>query len=143
MRVRTQPVALALASNSQRVEQAMREGLTGFEATVGWRAEEIAGRLEEKSNALASQLDGKLSAIEQTIVVHGPELDERLAKRNAEAAGHDGCLEYFAGKKKKGVSQPRQAGHTAFEVSGRVHARISRGGRHVWRSARGVSRSGA
>jgi DNA anti-recombination protein RmuC len=75
-----------LTTRARVIDDSVRDKLTNFETTFAERGQDLVSRLDAETKSLATQLDGKLSAIEETIVTRGGALDERLGKRNQEAA---------------------------------------------------------
>ena len=79
-------VELALTTHAGVVNDAVRDGLANFETTFAQRSEELISRLDAETKSLTTQIDGKLSTIEEAIVAGGRAVDERLEKRAQDSA---------------------------------------------------------
>jgi len=79
-------VELALSTHTRTVDDSLRDGVVNIETVLTERGRDVVARVEAETRLLTTQLDATLNAIEQTVVVRGGELDQRLARRSAEAA---------------------------------------------------------
>ena len=60
--------------------------MVDIETALTERGRDVVARVEAETKLLTTQLEATLAAIEQTVVVRGGELDQRLARRSQEAA---------------------------------------------------------
>ena len=79
-------VELALSTHTRTVDDSLRDGVVAIETALTERGRDVVVRVEAEAKLLTSQLESMLNAIEQTVVVRGGELDQRLGRRSAEAA---------------------------------------------------------
>src|SRR5206468_9019343 len=79
-------VDLAVASHSREIETSLGGGLARFEAAIDGRGRDIIRQISDRSDSLTADLAAKLVAIEDTLVNRGAAVDERLGRRNEEAA---------------------------------------------------------
>jgi hypothetical protein len=76
---------LALSTHTRAIDDLLRDGVTNIETSLSERGRDIVARIEAESKLLTAQLESTLTTIEQTVIVRGGELDERLARRSVEA----------------------------------------------------------
>jgi hypothetical protein len=76
---------LALSTHTRAIDDLLRDGVTNMEASLTERGRDVVARIEAESKLLTAQLESTLTTIEQTVIVRGGELDERLARRSLEA----------------------------------------------------------
>ena len=79
-------VELALSTHTRTVDDSLRDGVVAIETVLTERGRDVVARVEAETKLLTTQLEATLNAIEQTVVVRGGELDQRLARRSADAA---------------------------------------------------------
>ncbi|MGO9773255.1 MAG: hypothetical protein ACLPSW_27660, partial [Roseiarcus sp.] len=79
-------VELALSTHTRTVDDSLRDGVVNLETTLTERGRAVVARVEAETKLLTTQIEATLAAIEQTVVVRGGELDQRLARRSQEAA---------------------------------------------------------
>jgi hypothetical protein len=79
-------VELALSTHTRTVDDSLRDGVVALETALAERGRDIVARVEAETKLLTTQLEATLNAIEQTVVMRGGELDQRLARRSQEAA---------------------------------------------------------
>ncbi len=79
-------VELALSTHTRTVDDSLRDGVVNIETVLTERGRDVVARVEAETKLLTTQLEATLAAIEQTVVIRGGELDQRLARRSQEAA---------------------------------------------------------
>ncbi|THD49440.1 MAG: hypothetical protein E7774_01215 [Bradyrhizobium sp.] len=78
-------VELALSTHTRTIDDLLRDGVANVETTLIERGRDVVARIEAETKLLTSQLEGTLTTIEQTVIVRGGELDDRLSRRSLES----------------------------------------------------------
>ena len=118
-------IELALSTHTRTVDDSLRDGVVAIETALTERGRDVVARVEAETKLLTAQLDATLSAIEQTVLVRGGELDERLAKRSQEAvATFDSGIEAADARSTEKLDEVRAAFEKILErIDGVLAAR--------------------
>ena len=81
-------VELALSTHTRAVDDSLKDGSANLEIALTDRGRDIVTRIEAETKLLTTQLEATLNAIEQTVVIRGGELDQRLARRSQESVAN-------------------------------------------------------
>ncbi|MGD1016567.1 MAG: hypothetical protein ABR863_09035 [Roseiarcus sp.] len=111
-------VELALATQASAINDAVRDGMAHFESTFAQHSGELISRINAETKSLTTQIDKKVSTIDEAIAARVKALNETLAKNTTEITrGIGGSVDRFRDQ----VISPLQALSTQIDDAISAH----------------------